>query len=164
MASHTSPPLLTPRNTMAIMKADIVTLWKPVSLFFTKLLFLVHFGRFEFSAAIYLINRMSKTTLSSLSSYEKLFKHSFDPTKFRVFGCPCYHWLRPYPEHKLDPKSRPCLFLRYSLTQSAFLCFNVVLNKRFVSRHVQLIENQFLFRSIASFVSSPFETQLPLAC
>ena len=91
---------------------------------------------------------MPKVGLSLGSSFEKLFNKALDPSKLYVFGCSCFPWLRPYSSHKLNPKSNPCVFLGYSLTQSAFLCFDPTLKKIFVSSHVKFVENVFLFVSL----------------
>ena len=78
---------------------------------------------------VYLINRKPKVDLSLGSSFEKLFHKVPDLSKICVFGCLCFPWLRPYSSHKLDPKSSPFFFLGYSLTQSAFICFDPILKK-----------------------------------
>ena len=75
---------------------------------------------------------MPKVGLSLGSLFEKLFHTVPDPSKLPVFGCLCFPWLRPFTFLKLDPKSSPCVFLGYSLTKSAFLCFDPTLKKIFV--------------------------------
>ena len=87
------------------------------------------FWSYAFVTTIYLINRMPKVGLSLWSSFEKLFNKALDPFKLRVFGCLCFPWLRPYSSHKLNPKSSPCVFLGYFLTQSDFLYFDPTLKK-----------------------------------
>ena len=93
---------------------------------------------------------MPKVSLSLCSSFEKLFNKIPYSSMLYVFGYLCFPWLRPYSSHKLDPKSSLCVFLRYSLTQSAFLCFDLNLRKNFVSRHVKFVENVFLFMSTST--------------
>ena len=73
---------------------------------------------------------MPKVGLSLGSSFEKLFHTVLDPSKLLVFSCLCFHWLCPYSSHKLDPKSSTYVFLTYSLTQSAFLCFDPTIKKK----------------------------------
>jgi len=80
------------------------------------------FWSYAFATAVYLINRMPTTKLQNLSPYAVIFQHSPNYEKLRSFGCLCYPWLRPYTAHKLDPRSKPCIFLGYSLSQSAYLC------------------------------------------
>src|SRR5690606_2034963 len=79
---------------------------------------------YAFAAALYLINRLPSSVFSNVSLYKKLFQQSPNYQKLRVFGCCCYPWIRPYATHKLDKRSVPCVFLGYSLTQSAYLCMD----------------------------------------
>lgn len=106
-----------------------------------------------FSTVVYLINRMPKANLSNVSSYHRLFKKSPNYTKLRVFGCLCYPWLRPYSSHKMDAKSKPCVFLGYSLSQSVYHCLDPTTNRLFTSRHVKFIENVFPYKPIVSPLS-----------
>ena len=87
------------------------------------------FWPYSFATTVHLINRMPKVGISLDSLFEKLFDKAPDPSKHQVFGCLCFPWLHPYSSHKLDPKSSPCIFVEYSLTQSAFLCFDLTLKK-----------------------------------
>ena len=117
---------------------------------------------YAFAMVVYLINRMPKVGLSLGSSFEKLFYKAPDPSKLRVFNCLCFPWLRPCSSHKLDPKSSPCVFLGYSLTQSVFLCFDTTLKKIFVSRHVKFMENVFPFASPLTSTTSVIDTNYAL--
>ena len=105
------------------------------------------FWSYAFATVVYLINRMPKVGLFIGFSFEKLFNQAFDPSKLRVFSCLCFPWLRPYSSHKLDPKSSLCVFLSYSLTQSAFLCFDHTLKKNLCVHHVKFVEDVFLSSS-----------------
>ena len=69
-----------------------------------------------FSTAVYLINRMPTPTLQFSSPYEQIFATAPNYSKLKIFGCLCYPWLRPYSAHKLDTRSKPCVFIGYSLT------------------------------------------------
>ena len=103
------------------------------------------FWTHAFATAVYLINRLPTPTLNNSSPFTTLFRTEPKYSKLRAFGCLCYLWLRPYPRHKLDPKSTPCVFIDYSPTQSAYYCFDPSLNKNYVSRHVKFIEHSFPF-------------------
>ena len=72
----------------------------------------------------YLINCMSTLILQLFSSYEKIFGVPPNYSKLKVFGYLCYHWLHSYTSHKHDSCSKLCIFLRYSLTQSDYFCYN----------------------------------------
>lgn len=63
----------------------------------------------------------------------------------KTFGCLCYPWLRPYTNHKLAPKSKPCVFIGYSKAQSGYLCLDTYNNKIHISGDVLLDENIFPF-------------------
>lgn len=61
--------------------------------------------------------------------------------------------------HKFSPRSTPCVFLGYSLTQSAFICLDVASSHVYISRHVVFHESVFPFSSFVSSVStSPSES------
>ena len=80
---------------------------------------------YAFQTTVFLINRLPTSILNFSSPYEKLFSRKPNYNKLRVFGCLCFPWLKPYNAHKLEPKSSPCVFLGYSLTQSAYLCMDL---------------------------------------
>ncbi|XP_010545858.1 PREDICTED: uncharacterized protein LOC104818098, partial [Tarenaya hassleriana] len=98
-----------------------------------------------FSAAVYLINRLPTSVLSFRSPFEAIYNVFPNYSKLRVFGCLCFPWLRPYSSHKLQSRSYPCVFVGYSLSQSAFLCLHVSSSHIFVSRHVTFVESEFPF-------------------
>ncbi|KAK0572541.1 hypothetical protein LWI29_033229 [Acer saccharum] len=102
-----------------------------------------------FNAAVYLINRMPTKVLGHHSPYFLLFGREPNYRKLRVFGCLCYPWLRPYTSHKLQPRSRPCVFVGYSTEHSAYLCLDRSTGKIFVSRHVVFVEQNFPFSNTA---------------
>ena len=97
------------------------------------------------STAIYLINRLPTTTLNNDSPYFKLFGIQRNYSKLKCFGCLYYPWLKPYSNHKLDPKSKPCIFIGYSPTQSAYYCLELESHRIYTSRHVHFIESDFPF-------------------
>lgn len=53
----------------------------------------------------------------------------------------CYPWFKPYNQSKVQPKSKPCIFLGYSSSKSAYKCFDAATNRLFYSRHVKFVEN-----------------------
>lgn len=70
-----------------------------------------------------------------------------------MFGCLCFPWIKPYTSHKLDAKSTPCVFLGYSITQSAYFCLDRSTSRIYTSRHVVLHEHVFPF-SLPSHIES----------
>ena len=119
---------------------------------------LLAFWPYAFAMTVYLINRMPKVSLSLKSFFEKLFNKAPNPSKLHVLGCLCFPWSSPYSSHKIDLKSSPCVFLGYSLTQSAFLYFDPTLKKIFVSYHVKFVENEFPFASLSTSTTLVIDT------
>ncbi|WMV19609.1 hypothetical protein MTR67_012994, partial [Solanum verrucosum] len=95
------------------------------------------------STGTYLTNRLPTPTLDNQYLFQKLFGTSPNKTKLRAFGCLYFPWLRPYANHKLEPRSKPCIFIDYSSNQSAYKCYEPVSKKIFFSRHVQFVESTF---------------------
>ena len=103
---------------------------------------------YAFSTAVYVINRMITPVLGNESPYAKLFGQSPNYQKLRIYGCECYPWLRPYTHHKLDNQSAACVFIGYSLTQSAYMCLHRGTGHIYTSRHVTFDETKFSFATI----------------
>ena len=95
-----------------------------------------------FHTASYFINRHPTPLLQNCSPYEYLFGQLPNYLKLRKFGCLCYPLTRPYNTNKLQPKSRPCVFLGYSQTQNAYKCRDATINRLILSRHVLFDENR----------------------
>jgi hypothetical protein len=109
---------------------------------------------YAFATTVYLINRMPTPTLNLSSPYHKIFLTAPNYSKLLIFGCLCYPWLSPYTSHKLESRPKPCVFLGYSLTQSAYYCLDPSTSRIYVSRHVKFIESQFPFSSLSSSSST----------
>jgi hypothetical protein len=76
---------------------------------------------------------------------------------FKVFGCKCYPYIRPYTAHKLAPRSTPYVYLGYSHTYKEYKCLDLHTNKIYISRHVIFDENSFPFK-IQSLSSAPLSS------
>jgi transposase InsO family protein len=94
-----------------------------------------------FFTIVHIINRLSTPHLGYLSPYSKLYNKDLDYTKFCVFGCKCFPLLRPYGHHKLEFRTKPCIFLGYH--HAWFKCLEPVSNKVYLSRHVIFDEKSF---------------------
>ena len=114
------------------------------------------------ATANYLINRMPSHTLSNKSPYQLLYQELPNYTNLRVFGCLAYPWLRPHITHKLQPRSRPCIFLGYHPTSKGYRCLDPQTHKVYISRHVKFVENEFPYESISSSTNTSFIGVLPL--
>ncbi|KAM1108382.1 hypothetical protein ACFX2B_004976 [Malus domestica] len=119
-----------------------------------------------FQTAVYLINRLPPQA-SSISPWELLFKAPPQYHLLKTFGCACYPWLQPYSSSKLDPKSKLCVFLGYSLNHSGYRCLDPVTNRLYISRHVVFDETLFPFKHSLTLpsptVSPPSISSPPLS-
>lgn len=132
---------LIPLNTMVCLKENIDILSILDYLCYLQQTCLLHTA---FSSVVFLINRFPSPVLTNLSPYQKLFHNPPNYQKLRTFGCLCYPWLRPYAPNKLEFRSMPCVFVGYSLTQSAYQCLDPVSGRldMFVStKHNTLLPN-----------------------
>jgi len=59
-----------------------------------------------------------------------------DVSHLGVFGCIAYVHVPDEKRSKLDPKAEKCIFIRYSLEQKGYRCFNPSTRKLQVSRDV----------------------------
>lgn len=108
-----------------------------------------------FATAVYLINRLTTPLLAHQSPYKKLFNQDPNYLKLRTFGCLCYPWLRPYAPNKLENRSIPCIFIGYSLTQSAYMCLDPTSGRVYTSRHVRFNETNFPYRYLTTPTPTP---------
>ncbi|RDX82767.1 hypothetical protein CR513_36402, partial [Mucuna pruriens] len=102
--------------------------------FLSSLHLLIPLNIMEFlntNIATFLMNRAPTFTLEKKSPIEILFLVVFFP------------WLTSYPTNKLQTRSKPFVFLGYSLTQSAYLYFNPTDTMLFTSRHVECVKDVF---------------------
>ena len=100
---------------------------------------------YALQTAVYLINRQPTPILNYLSPFELLHKTKPNYNKLRIFGCLCYPWLYPYTNHKLDPRSRPCVFLGFDNQSDSYFCLDPGTDKIFRSRDVAFDETIFPF-------------------
>jgi len=94
-----------------------------------------------FITAVHIINRLPTPTLQYSSPFFKLYNREPNYQELRVFGCLCYPLLRPYGLHKLEYRSKPCIFLGYH--HAGYKCLDPVTNKVYLSRHVVFNEDSF---------------------
>jgi transposase InsO family protein len=115
---------------------------------------------YAFSTAAYLINHQPTPLLQHKSPFEILFTQSPNYKKLKKFGCLCFPLIRPYNTNKLQPKSIPCIFVGYSLTQNAYSCLDPLTNRLYQSRHVIFHENENGIPSSQFFTPSPTSASL----
>jgi hypothetical protein len=73
-----------------------------------------------FLIATYRINRLPSKVSHDLTPLECLFEHKPDYSFLRTFGCACWPHLRPYNTHKLQFRSKQCVFLGYNEMQKGY--------------------------------------------
>ena len=93
--------------------------------------------------------------LSHLSPYQILFHKIRLYSSFKVFGCLCFPYLRPYMKNKLLPHSSPCVFLGYSSSSIGYLCLHADTRRVYTTRHVRFVESNFPFSSPSPSHVSP---------
>jgi hypothetical protein len=81
--------------------------------------------------------------LQNQSPFSKLFKKEPVYTLLRTFGCLCYPLLRPYATHKLQFRSKPCIFIGYGANQRGYRCLEPQSQKVYLSRNVVFDETNF---------------------
>ena len=108
--------------------------------------------------ATYLINRLPTSPLNT-TPLHKLFARDPDFSLMRVFGCACYPFLRPFNKHKLDFRSKQCVFLGISNMHRGYKCLDPSTNKIFVSRHVVFDEYVYPFSQLPSASLEPKASQ-----
>lgn len=101
-----------------------------------------------FQTAVYLINRVPSKTIGHATPLERLFNQKPDYSSMRVFGCACWPHLRPYNKHKLEFRSKRCVFLGYSTLHKGYKCLDVSTGRVYISRDVIFDENIFPFTEL----------------
>ncbi|KAE8668247.1 Aldehyde dehydrogenase [Hibiscus syriacus] len=95
-------------------------------------------------AELYIINKLPYEVISGKTSFEVLYQKAPDYSGIRVFGCACFPFLRPFNQHKLDFRSRQCVFLGPNTSHHGYKCLDSD-GRVFVSRHVRFDEQVFPF-------------------
>lgn len=102
-----------------------------------------------FLTATYLINRLPSKIIDFSTPLERLHGHKPDYTWLRTFGCACWPNLRPYNTHKLQFRSKCCVFLGYSNLHKGFKCLDVSSGRVYISRDVVFDESVFPFQELS---------------
>ncbi|KAI5345179.1 hypothetical protein L3X38_013056 [Prunus dulcis] len=109
--------------------------------------------------AAYLINLMPSSILRYQSLFQSLYGKAPDLKSLRIFGTAVYPYIRPYNEHKLQPRIAQCVFMRYSPGYKGVICYNRSTLRFVVSRHVIHDETVFPFKSHSNLADS-----VPVSC
>jgi hypothetical protein len=101
-----------------------------------------------FLAATYLINRLPNKVIHDSTPLERLFDQKPDYSFLRIFGCACWPHLCPYNSHKLQFRSKQCVFLGYSSMYKGYKCLEVSTGRVYISRDVTFDEEVFPFSEL----------------
>jgi histone deacetylase 1/2 len=115
-----------------------------------------------FTTACFLINRLPTRLLHMKTPLELLLHETPDYTFLKVFGCACWPHTRPYNNHKLEFRSKKCMFLGYSSLHKGYKCLRVPSNRVFISRDVIFDETVFPFLALPSSSTPPSHHSSPV--
>ena len=96
-----------------------------------------------FLTACYLINRMPTPVLNKDTPLFRLFHVQPNYSSLRIFGCACWPSLRKYNAHKLEFRSKMCVFLGYSPLHKGYKCLDRTSGRIYISRDVVFDETVF---------------------
>ncbi|PWA99952.1 ribonuclease H-like domain-containing protein [Artemisia annua] len=91
--------------------------------------------------AVHLINFLPSTAIANEIPYTRLFGQNPDYSLIHTFGCLCYPHL--YPNHKLEPRATPSIYLGQASNHRGYRCLDLNTNKIIISRHVTFDETVF---------------------
>lgn len=86
-----------------------------------------------FATSVYLINRTPTKIINFDNPYHKLFHKSPQFDFLRTFGCACFPCLRSYNTHKLQFRSKMCVFIGYSLHHRGYRCLDASTGRVYLS-------------------------------
>lgn len=75
-----------------------------------------------FHSENFITNLLPSASLNQKSPSEILLKNKPDYSFLRVFGAACYPCLRPFAQHKFEPRSLQCVFLGYHAQYKGYRC------------------------------------------
>jgi hypothetical protein len=104
-----------------------------------------------FESVTFVIDRLPSVALSSNTPCQVLFSNSPDYIFFKVLGCACFPYTRPYVSNKFTPGFTPCVFLGYSSVYKGYKCLNLTTNEIYISKHVIFDETSFSFKQAFLF-------------
>ena len=111
------------------------------------------FWSYALLTIVFLINLLPTSVLSFVSPWSKLYSATLDLSQLKVFGSACYPHHRPYSLHKLDHKTKECIFLGYSTSSKGYLCLDPSSHHIYTSRRVLFNESKFPSSTPVSSIS-----------
>jgi hypothetical protein len=113
-------------------------------------------------AATYLINRLSTKVLYYSSPLERLYHEKPNYSGLRTFGCACWPNCRPFNTHKLQFRSKQCVFFDYSNFHKGFKCLDVIGGRVYISRDVIFDETIYPFAKLNPNVGARLRSEILL--
>jgi len=128
-----------------------------------------------FLTAVFIINRLPTPILNHKSPYEMVHHQKPDYNFLRTFGCACWPYLHPYNRHKLDFRSKNCIFIGYIgyrgykclVSPHAEFLFPVMLSLMKISIHTPHLNHSILHQILLLLRYHPISIyllQVPLFC
>ena len=100
---------------------------------------------YAFTITTYLINRLPSSMLGFHSPWEKLFSNHHIFMLLRLLGVPTIIFLGLFNKNKLQPRSKPCVFLGYPPLSKRYICLDPTSNKIYIACYVLFNETFFPF-------------------
>ncbi|CAJ2641560.1 unnamed protein product [Trifolium pratense] len=107
--------------------------------------------------ATYLLNILPNKKLALQTPTTILYQKLPSYSHLKVFGCLCFPLIPSTTRNKLQPRSKPCVFLGYPSNHRGYKCLDLSNHKIFISRHVIFDENVFPFSNSHTPESSCYE-------
>jgi hypothetical protein len=109
-----------------------------------------------FLVATHLINHTPTNILDYDTPLHRLLGATPDYTNLCVFGCACWPNLRPYNSHKLQYRSKRCVFLGYSNLHKGYKCLHISTGRIYISHDVIFYEGIFSFAALHPTVGARY--------
>lgn len=115
-----------------------------------------------FLTAVYLINHVPSRVINNQTPLERLFGTKPNYTFLRIFGCAVWPNLHPFNKHKLEFRSKQCIFLGYSSLHKGYKCLDVATGRVYFSRDVVFDEQVFPFAKLHPNAGAQLRKELVL--
>ena len=104
------------------------------------------------TTATHIINRLPTPWLHHKSPWELLFNSLPDLAHLGTYGCTCFPLLWSYNIHKLQPHTKPCIFLGYPAYFKGYICLEPFLFVYTYQDTSYSMKKKILISWITSFV------------
>jgi hypothetical protein len=115
-----------------------------------------------FLTVTYLIYCLPSKVIDNLKPLERLHNQKPNYSALHIFGCACWSYLHPYNSHKLQFRSKQCVFLGYSDLHKGYKCLNVSSARIYISRDVIFDEEVFPFSNLHPNAGARLRSEIAL--